>query len=200
MNLNYSTYQSYSKPTNQITYIHKESNHHPTIIKQIPILLELRLSRLSSNEHILNKAVTCYEEALNKAGYSCKLRYNNSSFNNNDKKYNCKQNIIWFNPPFSKNEIKKVGKSFLDLVDKYFPAKHILNKIFNRNTLKVSYSCMLNLKSVINSHNHKIIDKVADPNKKSCNYINSLQCPLNQLCLIENTLYKTVISSEELYR
>ena len=55
---------------------------------------------------------------------------------------------------------------------------------------------MPNLKSVINSHNHKIIDEVADPNKKSCNCINSLQCPLNQLCRIKNTLYKAIISSD----
>ena len=137
-----------------------------------------------------------YEEALNKAGCSYKLRYNNSSFNNNGKKYNRKRNIIWFNPLFSKNMIKKVDKSCLDLVEKYFPAKRMPNKVFNRNTLEVSHSCMPNLKTVINLHNHKTIDEVAGPNKKSCNCINSLKCSLNQLCLIENTLHKAFISSD----
>ena len=55
---------------------------------------------------------------------------------------------------------------------------------------------MPNLKSIINSHNHKMIDKVADSNKKSCNCITSQQYPLNQLCLIKNTLHKAVISSD----
>ena len=81
LNLNNSTYKPYSKPANQIFYIHKESNHPPSIIRQITILLGLILSRLSSIKHVFNKVVTGYEEALNKAGFSYKLRYNNSSFN-----------------------------------------------------------------------------------------------------------------------
>ena len=30
---------------------------------------------------------------------------------------------------------------FINLVDKHFPKGHILNKTFNRNTTKLSYSC-----------------------------------------------------------
>ena len=32
-------------------------------------------------------------------------------------------------------------------------AGHILHKIFNKNTVKISYSCMKNINSVISSHN-----------------------------------------------
>ena len=37
----------------------------------------------------------------------------------------------------------------LKLVDKRFPCTHRLNKIFNRNTIKVSYSCMSNVQQLI---------------------------------------------------
>ena len=38
------------------------------------------------------------------------------------------------------------SKGFLKLVDKYFPKSSILHKIFNRNSVKVNYSCMQNYK------------------------------------------------------
>ena len=65
--------------------------------------------------------------------------------------------MIWFNPPYSKNVVTKVGHYFLKLLDKHFPRHHKLHKIFNRNTVKVSYSCTKNIKSIINSHNKKVL-------------------------------------------
>ena len=53
---------------------------------------------------------------------------------------------------------KKLGKSFLNLLDNYFSVK--LSKIFNRNTLKFSYSSMPNLKSIVNLHNYQGCQKV----------------------------------------
>ena len=55
---------------------------------------------------------------------------------------NRKRNIISLNPPYSKNVVTKVGHYFLKLLDKHFPRHHKLHKIFNRNTVKVSYSCI----------------------------------------------------------
>ena len=69
---------------------------------------------------------------------------------------NCKRNI-WFNPPFSKNVSKNIGKYFLPLIQKHFPNNHKYHKIFNKNNVKVSYSSMTNIKSVINMHNKKVI-------------------------------------------
>ena len=42
-----------------------------------------------------------------------------------------------------------VGKSFLPLIDKHFPTKQTLHKIFNRNNIKASYNCMDNMANVI---------------------------------------------------
>ena len=50
-----------------------------------------------------------------------------------------------FNPPFSLNVKLNVAKMFLQLVDTHFPPANKLYKIFNRNSVKVSYSCIQKL-------------------------------------------------------
>ena len=67
-----------------------------------------------------------------------------------------KRNIKWFNPPFSQTVSTNVGKRFLNLLDKHFPPNNQLHKIFNRNTVKVSYSCTPNVGSIIKSHNKNL--------------------------------------------
>ena len=63
-----------------------------------------------------------------------------SNYNNNPRKRN--RNIIWFNPPFSKSVATKIGRYFLNLLDKHFPQDHKFHKIFNRNNLKlVTVAC-----------------------------------------------------------
>ena len=73
------------------------------------------------------------------------------------------------------------------IVDKYFPKNHPLNKIFNRHTLKLSYSCMPNMKTIIASHNKQILSNVATtPNQKhdpNCNCRKKAECPLDGKCL-----------------
>ena len=51
-----------------------------------------------------------------------------------------------------------IGREFLNLVSKHFPKKHRYNKIFNKNTVKVSYSCTDNLQTIIKKHNRKILE------------------------------------------
>ena len=64
-----------------------------------------------------------------------------------------KRNIMYFNTPFNIYCSTNVGKLFRDLVDKHFGRGNYLSKIFNKNTLKISYSCLPNIKSKINFHN-----------------------------------------------
>ena len=49
LNLNNLNYKPYENPDNEILYIHKDSNHQPSILKQIPTSIEKRISTLSSN-------------------------------------------------------------------------------------------------------------------------------------------------------
>ena len=68
--------------------MHRESNHPPTIIKQLPLSVESRLSKLSSDENIFIQAASVYQKVLKRAGYNHKSKYNksdkcNSNNNNN---------------------------------------------------------------------------------------------------------------------
>ena len=54
--LNISNYKPYHKSNNEILYIHKDSNHPLSILKQIPTSTEKIISILSSNETIFNES------------------------------------------------------------------------------------------------------------------------------------------------
>ena len=105
-NLTDSSYRPFNKTNNEINYIHKQSNHSPSIIKQLPLSVERRLSKLSSNEKIFNDSIPIYQEALIKAGYNHKLTYQKHD-QKKDNSQQCKRQIIWFNPPYSKNVTQK---------------------------------------------------------------------------------------------
>ena len=62
-----------------------------------------------------------------------------------------------------------VGKCFLSLIDKHFLKSNPLHKIFNRNTLKLSYSCMGNIKTIISNHNKAEINKATRTNDQKKN-------------------------------
>ena len=67
--LNGGTYKPYTKPSNEIKYIHKDSNHPPSVIRQIPLTIESRLSTLSFNEKLFQVAVPSYPKAFQNSGY-----------------------------------------------------------------------------------------------------------------------------------
>ena len=68
-----SSYRPFNKTNNEINYMYKQSNHPPSIIRQLPLSIKRRLSKLSSNEKILNDSIPTYQEVLIKAGYNHKL-------------------------------------------------------------------------------------------------------------------------------
>ena len=103
----------------------------------------------------------------------------------------------WFNPPFSKSVVTKIGKTFLRLIDKHFPPHHKLHKLFNRNSVKISYRCMANVKSIINKHNKTVLDPPTSNSERTCNCINREKCPLQQKCLTNNIMYKATITSNQ---
>ena len=56
LDLSNSNYKPYHKPDNEISYIHKDSNHPPSILKQIPTSIKRIIPTLSSNETIFNES------------------------------------------------------------------------------------------------------------------------------------------------
>ena len=66
LNIENSTYCPHQKENNQIKYINIESNHPPSIINELPLSIESRLSQVSSSEEIFNDSVISYQDALDK--------------------------------------------------------------------------------------------------------------------------------------
>ena len=66
-----------------------------------------------------------------------------------------------------------IGREFINLLDKCFPTGNKLRKIFNRNTVKLSYSCTPNMKQVIDGHNKAILKNAQNPEK-----INPKRCTI----------------------
>ena len=153
------SYYPCRKPNDQPLYINTKSNHPPNIIKQLPDAINLRISSISCNETEFNKAKPIYENALKSSGYDKTLTYNNHKPST---RRNRQSNIIWYNPPYSKNVQTNVGSIFLKLIHKHFPKHHKFHRIFNKNNIKVSYSCMENIKTIIIKHNKKILNTNLD--------------------------------------
>ena len=63
-------YYPYTKEGNIPLYVHKTSNHPPSILKNIPKSINRRLSEISSDKECFDNAKHVYQEALNKSGYT----------------------------------------------------------------------------------------------------------------------------------
>ena len=189
------TYKPYKKLKHQLLYVNTSSNHPPQIIKQLPISISNRLSNNSSNKQVFDMSKGEYEKALRESGYkNVSLIYTDKK--DIKQKRNRSRNIIWFNPPFNKNVSTNVAKRFLNLLDQHFPKSNKLHAIFNRNTVKVSYSCTQNMSSMIKSHNKKVINKDVKESK-SCNCRVKSECPLNGQCQVTDIIYKCTVLSPD---
>ena len=89
-----------------------------------------------------------------------------------------------------------VGREFLKIVNESFPKGHALQQIFNKNTLKLSYSCMPNMKSTVDAHNKKVMTaKTRVPETKPCNCRNKNDCPLDGQCRTSNIVYQATVDT-----
>ena len=115
LNLNDGSYRPYKKPNEETNYIHVNSDHPPSILKQLPKSIEKRLSSLSSSKEIFEETAPYYEQHLSNCGYKEKLNYRDPTPQNFITKRKRQRNILWFNPSYSKTVKTKIGKFFLQL-------------------------------------------------------------------------------------
>ena len=95
-----------------------------------------------------------------------------------------------------KNDVKNnVGRIFLGIVNSSFPEGHALKPIFNRNTLKLSYSCMPNVKNAIDAHNKAQLKKPAAEPPKNCNCRDKPNCSLNGECRAKSIVYQASVTT-----
>ena len=188
------TFRPYKKNNSNIMYINNQSNHPKVIRKTINPMVNHRLSKLSSSKEIYELNKKPYDNALSQSGYEKLKGYNVSTQTKRNKRYR-KRKITYFNPPFDNSVKTKIGKEFLKLVKLHFHKDNELRKIFNKGTVKISYSCMPNIKSIINAHNHKLLR----PNnaEKTCNCKEKQLCPFNGECLSKGVYKATIINGNE---
>ena len=84
-NLLNGTFKPYRKPNNDPIYVHKDSNHPPQVLKELPKTIGKRILTISSSREIFESSKIEYENALKISGYKDRLVYENSSVNENDK-------------------------------------------------------------------------------------------------------------------
>ena len=184
-------YKPYRKPGDVPLYVHSSSNHPPTILKNIPKAINRRVSSLSADKEVFEEAAPTYRCALAASGFQADMGFLGNKQTANRKTR--KRNVLWFNPPYSKNVRTNVAQKFLMCIDKHFPKTSRLSKIFNRNTLKVSYSCLPNMASAIRSHNNS---RLKPPQKeRPCNCRDKPSCPLNGRCQAEEIIYEAEVTS-----
>ena len=204
LDLNKGAYKPFIKPNKTPLYVHRESNHPLSIIRNIPAAINKRLNETSSNKEDFDEAAPIYQQALNNSGYDFKLEFERAGKKTptreektpQEKKMRCR-NITWFNPPCSNHVKTNVGRKFLNIVKECFKTDHPLKKIFNKNTLKLSYSCMPNLERKIDTHNKSLLQKRTPTPEKLCNCRAQPNCPLKGRCLTTNIIYQATVECDD---
>ena len=101
-----------------------------------------RISGLSSNKDFFEAEVAVYSSALKASGYNNELQYTGKTV---AKKRSRRMNVIWFNLPWNDEVSTNVAKKCLAMID--------TPSLFNRSTVKVSYSSMPNMAKIILGYN-----------------------------------------------
>ena len=189
------SFKPYLKEGDTPLYVNSGSNHPPLILKNIPASINRRLSALSSDESKFNSVKSIYQDALTRAGYSYQLSYDPPPPSRGKKGRKRSRKVIWWNPPFSLNVKTKVGQKFFEILEKNFPVGNRFRKIFNRNTMKMSYRTTPNMRQIISSSNKKVLKPKED--KLPCNCQKSKVCPMNRSgdCRLDCVVYKATVTS-----
>ena len=195
------SYKPFVKKDSPLLYVDAGSNHPAGIKNNIPKMIEKRICGISSDSSKFEESKGMYEEALKKSGHRCKMTFTEEPLRTRPpKKRQRRRNVIWFTPPFSNLVKTNLGRKFLQLLDTEFPPGHHLRKLFNRKTVKLSYSTLPNMEQIISSHNKKVLqNSQSQPGRqeKTCNCQKNRRasCPLNGMCLQSSVIYEAQITT-----
>ena len=194
LDLRRDAYHPFTKPNSKTKYVNRLSNHPPHITKAIPNMVHQRLCRISKNEDEFNNNTSHCLDELKLSGYDTdELTYRKPA----KKKRSRKRKVIYYHPPFSKSVQTNIGRVFRNLVRKHFTPDHYLYKVLNKNTLKISYSCLPNMKSILSAHNKNILKGPASnaARTESCNCKKKTTCPLDGSCQTSSVIYKAEVTT-----
>ena len=115
-NLETGRFLPFRKPnTYQPLYINAKFNQPSTILRDLPNMINKRLSDLPCNEEEYGKPKPLCKTVLHESGYKTTITYTKTPTANNR---NRTPNIIWFNPAYCRNVKTNIGKRFIKLVKK----------------------------------------------------------------------------------
>ena len=163
------------------------------ILKNIPVSINKRLSKISANEEVFNTAAPLYQAELDRNGYMHTLRYDPAANTNRRRKRTRK--VIYFNPPYSTNVKTPIGERFLRLLDKHFPPGTPLHPLLNRRKVKISYRCLPNFKAALAKHNFKVLNQNSIAPHPKCNCLEPTNCPLPGRCTTPNLVYRATVTT-----
>ena len=119
-------------------------------------------------------------DVLRKIGFHGNITFITKSIKIKRNKKNVNQlETIGFQPSYSPGVKKNAGRIFLKLIKEHFQKFNHFNKIWNKNTVKVSYSCIGNILSIILSHKKEILSPVSNT-EYGCN------CSFKESCFSQN--------------
>ena len=91
-----------------------------------------------------------------------------------------------------------IGKIFLRLLEKHFPKHHKYYKLFEKNNVKISYSCIQNIASVIQNHSTNLLRDLVASTTKECSCRQKSNCPLAEKCLSECLVYHAQVDRSDI--
>ena len=89
-----------------------------------------------------------------------------------------------------------VGKLIIKAVLKCFPKHSEWHHMFNRHTIKLSYSCTKNIASKIAGHNHKVLKGKKNSKDAGCNCRGKKECSMPNNCKATNVVYQALVTSQ----
>ena len=78
----------------------------------------------------------------------------------------------------------------MKLIVNHFLKHHRLHKIFNMNTIKLSYSCMKNMGNIITKYNNKLLFQSFQQLTQMCSCRDKASCPMEGNCLPKCFVYR----------
>ena len=113
-------YKPFNKPNNKLLCINASSGHPPSVLKQIPKSASKRMTANSCNKDIFRKNAPFCNSILKDCGFNENIKYCPEELVSSRRRKNRSRDIIWYNPPFSRNVKTNVEKHFFKLLKKHF--------------------------------------------------------------------------------
>lgn len=91
--------------------------------------------------------------------------------------------------------VSNIERDFIKIIDSCFPKGSKLGKVFNRQTVKISYSGTPNMEKIISAQNAKFLVEEEIVKTKECNCPKYNTCPMGEKCLNSNLIYNAAVAT-----